>query len=198
MIASSRAQKAVIAVTSRARPKLRPANASNSLNGSAAITCQPCTIHRPGISRQASGGSRVTPMAAAARQPVSGHTWQLTLPVPRFQRRLRRLKARSAASSRITMARAVSANRAAPLGSPSICQRFKIPADRLGTPSNLTAPNSFTTSMALRATPAPIEGAASGKATRQKLCQGPTPKLRQASSSWRPLIAKLSVLSKNT
>ena len=137
-------------------------------------------------------------MAAAARQPASGQTWQLALPVPRFQRRLRRRRARSAASSSTTIARAASANRAAPRGSPSTCQRFKIPADRLGTPSKRTAPNSFTTSMALRATPAPIEGAASGNATRQKLCQGPTPKLRQASSSWRPLVEKLSVLSKNT
>ena len=52
--------------------------------------------------------------------------------------------------------------------------------------------------MALRAMPAPIEGRAIGRATRKKLRQGPTPKLRLASSSRLPLTEKLSVLSRKT
>ena len=75
---------------------------------------------------------------------------------------------------------------------------MRIPEERVGTPSSCTAPSSFTTSMPVSATPAPIEGRAMGRATRQKLPQGPTPRLRQASSCRLPLTEKLSVESRKT
>ncbi len=182
----------------RARVKLRRPRAARSAASAAWSWSWLSSIQARGSPRLRAGGTRVTSWARRARQPARVQGIPASLSPPASQRRLRRRSCRSQATSRLTNARVIKARPTAPRGSPSLCQRCRIVPERVGTPSNSTAPSSFTTSMPERATPAPMAGAAIGRATRRKLPQGPTPRLRQA-SSWRwPPALKLSVASRNT
>ena len=196
--ASTRPATRVSRAAARARAKLRSPSAARSAPSTAWSWSWLSSIHPRGRPRLRAGGTRVTSWARRARQPARVQGIPASLSLPANQRRLRRRSWRSQATSRLTNARVIRASPTAPWGSPSLCQRCRIVPDRVGTPSSSTAPSSFTTSMPARATPAPMAGAAIGRATRRKLPHGPTPRLRQA-SSWRwPPALKLSVARRNT
>ena len=185
-------------VAPRARARLRSPRATRSPIGWAGSWSQLLPIQIRGMARLARGGARVTSWASQQRQPSRGQSSGLAPSWPAAQRRLRLRPWRSLQSNNATSARVTRARPTAPGRSPSPCQRSKIAADRVGTPSSCTAPNSLITSIAPRATPAVTAGKARGRATRRKLPQGPTARERHT-SCWRaPLRLKASLLSSTT
>ena len=181
MASTSAAVTAKTAAT-RASKRLRPLRLIRSSFQLVWSWSKLLAAHSSGVPRLTIGGMTASSCATPARNPCRCQAVASPPATPSLQRRLRLRRLRSHTTKVNTITSVIKAKLMAPAGSPLDCQVSRMPAERLGMPSSCTAPSSLTTSMPMRATPAPIAGSAMGKATRRKADQGPTPRLRHASS----------------